>query len=210
MWLLKNLKSSLKAASETVKYAWLFAKFNFTGTLWDPFKDHRRSLNLFNWTGLDWNIIHHVSVFTPYVLVYAAESQFWAGLSLHRKCIWSVSSRERLDIISYLSWLYGASFDKHQSLFVYLHWLEGVLMHNNDIVCVCMHSYVSMCVLSPCSYSHLLSLTPYLIFCRRTTVTNLTLPPGTESVCVYVCVYGLPSAPDTALRQCSSLTCAAV
>lgn len=57
-------------------------------------------------------------------------------------------SSDGLDIISYLSWLYGASFDKHQSLFVYLHWLEGVLMNNNDSVCVriCMCSYVSMYV----------------------------------------------------------------
>lgn len=116
--------------------------------------------------------------------------QFWAGLSLHKKCIWSVSSRERLDIISYLSWLYGASFDKHQSLFVYLHWLEGVLMHNNDSVCVCfcMCLYVSMCVYSVPEASHLLSPTPYLIFCRRTTVTNLTLPPGAENVCMCVCI----------------------
>ncbi len=64
----------------------------------------------------------------------------WLEFAL--KMYLSVSSRDGHDIILYLSWFYCASIDKHQSLFVYLQWLEGVLMHINDSVCV----YVCVCV----------------------------------------------------------------
>lgn len=64
-----------------------------------------------------------------------------------KMCLVSEQQGENGDIVSSFRRLCGASFHKHRPLRVYLHCLQGVLMHNNAGACAFMY-VVSMCVQS--------------------------------------------------------------
>lgn len=87
------------------------------------------------------------------------------------------------------------------TLFVYLRWLEGVLMHINDNVCVCFQSL--KLAASSITISHLLQED----YCDQSKTA-----PGTEGVCPWVCVCLLaairPHLWSASVQEL--LTCAAI